>query len=181
MFNSDLLFFFFFLFCFLKLGFTMHLWLFRNSLCKPGWPQTQCSAGLCFQRLKLYDTTLDWIVKYAYGLLFGFCQVSSAQNLVCNWGWLWTTLLNVTITDMATLWHQRERQVLWVQDANSCQTSRAVVLNLKSQQRGTSKPYKKEHKRRRTQWHTRHRTVPTAAELATAGQKRGGSKVLRCI
>jgi hypothetical protein len=42
-FSSSFLFFFFFL----RQGFSVNPWLFWNSLCRPGWPQTQKSACLC--------------------------------------------------------------------------------------------------------------------------------------
>jgi hypothetical protein len=37
----------FVLFCFLKQGFSVYPWLSWNSLCRPGWPQTQKSVCFC--------------------------------------------------------------------------------------------------------------------------------------
>ena len=37
-----------FIFVFLRQSFSLQLWLFWNSLCPPGWLQTQRSACLCF-------------------------------------------------------------------------------------------------------------------------------------
>jgi hypothetical protein len=42
-----LFFFLFFTFGFLRQGFSVYPWLSWNSLCGPGWPQTQKSACLC--------------------------------------------------------------------------------------------------------------------------------------
>ena len=43
----SLLFFLFLLLVFPRQGFSVKLWLSRNSLCRPGWPGTQRSACLC--------------------------------------------------------------------------------------------------------------------------------------
>ena len=63
----------FFLFVFWKQGFSVYPWLFRNSLCRPGWPGIQKSTCLCLPNagLKVCTTTV-WAGCWFFYFVFNF-------------------------------------------------------------------------------------------------------------
>jgi hypothetical protein len=71
----------FVLFCFLRQGFSVKLWLSWNSLCRPGWPQTQKSACLC-----LPSAGIKGVCPHAWLRIFfcfTFTMVMEARLVLC--------------------------------------------------------------------------------------------------
>jgi hypothetical protein len=60
-----------FVFCFVfsRQGFSVYLWLFWNSLCRPGWPRTQKSTCLCLPSAGIkgvrHHCPAEWINSYS--------------------------------------------------------------------------------------------------------------------
>jgi hypothetical protein len=63
---EPVLFFFCCLFGFLRQGFSVYPWLSWNSLCGPGWPQTQKSACLCLQNIVVLFIYLFYFILFYF-------------------------------------------------------------------------------------------------------------------